>query len=74
MDHAAPAVLSDQTKSISADYGVLVKDKGIPLRGLFIIDPEGNLQQARCQHLRSDARRKRGLPTLIAVFLLAWRR
>lgn len=44
---ANPPVLSDQTKSISADYGVLIKAAGIPLRGLFIIDPDGNLQQAR---------------------------
>lgn len=41
------AVLADETKAISADYGVLVKEMGIPLRGLFIIDPEGNLQQVR---------------------------
>lgn len=33
-------LLSDITKKISADYGVLL-DSGIALRGLFIIDPEG---------------------------------
>lgn len=32
---------SDITKQVSRDYGVLVEDKGIALRGLFIIDPEG---------------------------------
>ncbi len=35
---------SDITKDVSRDYGVLLEDKGIALRGLFIIDPEGNLQ------------------------------
>jgi peroxiredoxin (alkyl hydroperoxide reductase subunit C) len=35
---------SDITKDVSRDYGVLMEDKGIALRGLFIIDPEGILQ------------------------------
>lgn len=35
---------SDITKDVSRDYGVLLEDKGIALRGLFIIDPEGILQ------------------------------
>ncbi len=35
---------SDITKDVSRDYGVLIEDKGIALRGLFIIDPEGYLQ------------------------------
>ncbi|MGX8797316.1 peroxiredoxin [Fusibacter sp. JL298sf-3] len=32
---------SDITKSVANDYGVLIEDAGIALRGLFIIDPEG---------------------------------
>ncbi|MGF7058016.1 peroxiredoxin [Brassicibacter mesophilus] len=32
---------SDMTKSVAKDYGILVEDQGIALRGLFIIDPEG---------------------------------
>lgn len=32
---------ADITKQVSRDYGVLVEEKGIALRGLFIIDPEG---------------------------------
>lgn len=32
---------SDLTKSVSEQYGVLIEDEGISLRGLFIIDPEG---------------------------------
>ena len=35
---------SDVTKSISRDYGVLIEDKGVALRGLFVIDPEGILR------------------------------
>ncbi len=29
---------------ISRDYGVLIEEKGIALRGLFIIDPTGVLR------------------------------
>lgn len=29
---------------ISRDYGVLLEDEGIALRGLFIIDPKGVLR------------------------------
>lgn len=35
---------ADFTKQVARDYGVLIEDKGIALRGLFIIDPEGVLQ------------------------------
>jgi peroxiredoxin (alkyl hydroperoxide reductase subunit C) len=35
---------SDITKDVSRDYGVLIEDKGIALRGLFVIDPDGILQ------------------------------
>ncbi|XP_043911919.1 thioredoxin-dependent peroxide reductase, mitochondrial isoform X2 [Protopterus annectens] len=34
-------LLSDLTKQISRDYGVLLENPGIALRGLFIIDPNG---------------------------------
>ncbi len=32
---------SDITMSVARDYGVLIEEEGIALRGLFIIDPEG---------------------------------
>jgi len=32
---------SDITRKASADYGVLLEEKGFALRGLFIIDPDG---------------------------------
>src|SRR3989304_9916942 len=37
-------LLSDITKEVSRKYGVLLEDKGIALRGTFIIDPEGKLR------------------------------
>jgi peroxiredoxin (alkyl hydroperoxide reductase subunit C) len=35
---------ADITKEVSRNYGVLIEDKGIALRGLFVIDPEGVLR------------------------------
>lgn len=39
------ALLSDFNKRISRDYGVLVEEEGIALRGMFLIDPKGVLRQ-----------------------------
>ncbi|MBX3460468.1 MAG: peroxiredoxin [Planctomycetes bacterium] len=39
-------LLSDLTKNISRDYGVLLEQAGIALRGLFLIDPDGVLQHS----------------------------
>ncbi|XP_044017090.1 peroxiredoxin-like isoform X2 [Aphidius gifuensis] len=38
-------LLSDFNKKIAEDYGVLLADSGVALRGLFIIDKEGILRQ-----------------------------
>ena len=35
---------SDLTKEVTRRYDVLIEDKGIALRGLFVIDPEGVLR------------------------------
>lgn len=35
---------ADMTKEVSRDYGVLIEEEGVALRGLFIIDPEGILR------------------------------
>ncbi|MFV0387836.1 MAG: peroxiredoxin [Pyrinomonadaceae bacterium] len=35
---------SDNTGEVSRKYGILIEDKGIALRGLFVIDPEGVLK------------------------------
>ncbi len=37
---------ADQTLEVSRQYGVLLEDKGIALRGLFLIDPEQNVRFA----------------------------
>ncbi|KAM9324889.1 thioredoxin-dependent peroxide reductase, mitochondrial [Gastrophryne carolinensis] len=41
LGHMNIPLLSDLTKQISRDYGVLLETPGIALRGLFIIDPQG---------------------------------
>ena len=35
---------ADMGGGVSRNYGVLIEDKGIALRGLFVIDPEGVLR------------------------------
>lgn len=41
---------SDLTKKVAADYGVLIEEEGIALRGLYIIDPEGELKYQVVNH------------------------
>jgi alkyl hydroperoxide reductase subunit AhpC len=43
--------MSDLTKNISRDYGVLLEKAGIALRGTFIIDPDGILRNMVVQDL-----------------------
>ncbi|KAF5375947.1 hypothetical protein D9615_008210 [Tricholomella constricta] len=38
-------LIADRNMRISRDYGVLLEDEGIALRGLFLIDPKGTLRQ-----------------------------
>ncbi|THU82389.1 thioredoxin-like protein [Dendrothele bispora CBS 962.96] len=38
-------LVADRNMKISKDYGVLLEEEGIALRGLFIIDPKGILRQ-----------------------------
>jgi len=38
-------LLADKSGKISREYGVFIEEDGIPFRGLFIIDPKGNLRQ-----------------------------
>jgi peroxiredoxin (alkyl hydroperoxide reductase subunit C) len=42
-------LLSDKNHSISKDYGVLIEEEGIALRGLFLIDPAGVVRQVCCE-------------------------
>ncbi|MDN4616981.1 peroxiredoxin [Paenibacillus sp. PsM32] len=41
---------SDITKKVASDYGVLIEEEGVALRGLFIIDPEGELKYEVVNH------------------------
>ncbi|GAA5888912.1 hypothetical protein JCM16303_002188 [Sporobolomyces ruberrimus] len=38
-------LVADKSMKIARDYGVLIEDAGVPLRGLFLIDPKGTLRQ-----------------------------
>jgi len=44
-------IVSDLKKKISKKYGVLLKDAGVALRGLFIIDREGIVHHSTINHL-----------------------
>jgi alkyl hydroperoxide reductase subunit AhpC len=37
-------LMSDITREVSRRYGILIEEKGIALRGLYIIDPKGMLR------------------------------
>lgn len=40
---------SDMTSQVASNYGVLLEEEGIALRGLFIIDPEGIIRYSVVQ-------------------------
>ena len=44
-------LLADISKKIARDYGVLMEDAGIALRGLFMINKDGDLKHATINHL-----------------------
>ncbi len=41
---------SDINKTVARDYGVLIEEEGIALRGLFIISPDGELKYQVVTH------------------------
>lgn len=45
LGHMQIPILADTTKEIAAKYGCLVPQAGIALRGLYIINPQGVLEQ-----------------------------
>ena len=49
---------ADLTRQVARDYGVLVEEEGIPLRGLFIIDPEGILQYSVVHNMNIGRKRR----------------
>ncbi|EPY23719.1 mitochondrial tryparedoxin peroxidase, trypanosomatid typical 2-Cys peroxiredoxin [Strigomonas culicis] len=44
-------VLADKTMDIARDYGVLIEESGVSLRGLFIIDKNGVLRHSTINDL-----------------------
>ncbi|MCF7846552.1 MAG: peroxiredoxin [Candidatus Gracilibacteria bacterium] len=58
-------MLSDMTKELSYDYGVLHED-GMSLRGAFLIDPDGKLQSMTINNLDVGRNPKELLRTLKA--------
>ncbi|THH15463.1 hypothetical protein EW146_g5024 [Bondarzewia mesenterica] len=44
-------LVADRNMRIARDYGVLIEEKGVALRGLFLIDPKGVLRQATINDL-----------------------
>jgi len=39
--------------TFARDYGVLIEEEGIALRGLFLIDPKGTLRYVKSIHVAS---------------------
>lgn len=44
-------LLADPARRLTRDYGVLLEDRGVALRGTFIIDPEQKIQSVSMQNL-----------------------
>lgn len=44
-------LLSDQNHKMCKDYGVLLEDEGMALRGMFIINPRGIVEQVNRDHM-----------------------
>ncbi|GMF79025.1 unnamed protein product [[Candida] boidinii] len=38
-------LLADTNHTLSKDYGVLIEEAGVALRGIFLIDPKGTVRQ-----------------------------
>ena len=51
LGHMEIPLVADLNKQISEDYGVLIDGAGIALRGLFIIDGEGNIRMMQINDL-----------------------
>ncbi|KAG6887413.1 hypothetical protein C0992_012381 [Termitomyces sp. T32_za158] len=43
-------LVADRSMNISRDYGVLLEEEGVSLRGLFLIDPKGILRQVKVKN------------------------
>lgn len=47
-------LFSDKNHQLSRDYGVLIEEEGVALRGMFLIDPQGIVRQVRTRNLFRD--------------------
>lgn len=64
-------IVADVTKEIAARYGVLKKDVGIALRGLFIITPEGIVEHITMNNFPVGRSVEEALRTLQAIQFVA---
>ncbi len=60
-------IASDMTKSVSRDYGVLFEEAGVAHRGLFIINPEGDVKYSLVHDLSIGRNTKETLRVLHAL-------
>lgn len=64
-------ILADVTKEIAARYGVLKRDAGIALRGLYIINPQGVVEHATINNFPVGRNVDEALRTLQAIRYVA---
>jgi len=64
-------ILADVTKEVAARYGVLKRDVGIALRGLYIINPEGVVEHATVNNFPVGRNVDEALRTLQAIQYVA---
>lgn len=58
-------LFSDKNHKLSRDYGVLLEDEGVALRGLFLIDPKGTVRQVGCCFFPHSLLMEEGGPLLM---------
>jgi peroxiredoxin (alkyl hydroperoxide reductase subunit C) len=44
-------LLADLNKTVARDYGILLEEEGVALRGLFLLDPQGIIMHATINNL-----------------------
>jgi len=64
-------LLADVKKEVANDFGVLLDEEGVALRGLFLIDPEGTVMHATINNLPVGRSAKEALRTLKAFQYVA---
>lgn len=63
-------LLSDKNHQISRDYGVLIEEEGIALRGMFLIDSLGILRQVRANLVNLTSLVQSGHKDIDSIVLL----